>query len=79
MQGASFIDTNTGKYGKARGDDAKQEDQGMVHQQQRNLEKHSGYKAYTLFNEMKIIEKLSVTPTNIHYSQIDLGVPGIIC
>ncbi|MCL4451968.1 MAG: transposase [Candidatus Thermoplasmatota archaeon] len=30
-------------------------------------------------NEVKIIEKLSVTPANVHDSQIDLSLPGIIC
>ena len=30
-------------------------------------------------NEIKIIEKLSVTPANVHDSQIDLSIPGIIC
>ena len=30
-------------------------------------------------NEIKIIEKLSVTPANVHDSQIDLSLPGIIC
>lgn len=30
-------------------------------------------------NELKIIEKLTVTPANIHDSQIDLSIPGIIC
>jgi hypothetical protein len=26
-----------------------------------------------------MIEKLSVTPANVHYSQIDLSLSGIIC
>lgn len=30
-------------------------------------------------NEIKIIDKLAVTPANIHDSQIDLSIPGIIC
>jgi IS5 family transposase len=42
-------------------------------------EKHFGYKAHTFVNEIKIIEKLSVTPANVHDSQIDLSIPGIIC
>ena len=45
----------------------------------KNHEKHFGYKAHTLVNEIKIIEKLSVTPANVHDSQIDLSIPGIIC
>ncbi|CAC11523.1 hypothetical protein [Thermoplasma acidophilum] len=28
---------------------------------------------------MKIIEKLAVTPANIHDAKIDLSIPGIIC
>ena len=45
----------------------------------KNNEKHFGYKAHTLVNEIKIIEKLSVTPANVHDSQIDLSLPVIIC
>ena len=30
-------------------------------------------------NEIRIIKKLSVTPANVHDSQIDLSIPGIIC
>ena len=30
-------------------------------------------------NEIKIIEKLSLTPANVHDSKIDLSIPGIIC
>ena len=30
-------------------------------------------------NEIKIIEKLSVTPANVHDSRIDLSIPGIVC
>jgi IS5 family transposase len=44
-----------------------------------NHEKHFEYGAHTIVNEIKIIEKLSVTPANVHYSQIDLSIPGIIC
>ena len=43
----------------------------------KNHEHHLGYKAHTLVNEIKIIEKLSVTPANVHDSQIDLSIPGI--
>ncbi|HLH86735.1 MAG TPA: hypothetical protein VKU79_07745, partial [Thermoplasmataceae archaeon] len=32
-----------------------------------------------LTNEIKIIEKLSVTPANVHDSRIYLSVPCIIC
>jgi IS5 family transposase len=28
---------------------------------------------------MKIIEKLAVTPANIHDAKIDLSIPGNIC
>ena len=42
-------------------------------------EKHFGYKAHTRVNEIKIIEKLSVTFANLHDSQIDLSLLGIIC
>jgi IS5 family transposase len=30
-------------------------------------------------NEIKIIEKLSVTPANVHDSKIDLSITGIVC
>ena len=35
--------------------------------------------SYTLVNEIKIIEKLSLKPVNAHDSQIDLSFPGITC
>ena len=45
----------------------------------KNHEKHFGYMSHALVNEIKIIEKLSVTTANVHDSQIDLSIPGIIC
>ena len=30
-------------------------------------------------NEIRIVEKLSVTPANVHDSRIDLSIPGIVC
>ena len=34
---------------------------------------------HSLVNEIKILERLSVTPANVHDSQIDLSIPGIVC
>ena len=79
MQDASFIEADKGEYGKPRGDDAKTRRSKDGSSATKNNEKHFGYKAYTLVNEIKIIEKLSVTPANVHDSQIDLSLPGIIC
>jgi IS5 family transposase len=45
----------------------------------KNHDHHFGYKAHTLVNEIRLIEKLSVTAANIHDSQIDLSIPGIVC
>ena len=45
----------------------------------KNHERHFGYKSHTFVNEIKIIEKLSITPANVHDSRIDLSIPGIIC
>ena len=55
------------------------EDQGMGASATKNHEYHFGYKAHTLVNEIKIIEKLSLTPASVHDSKIDLSIPGIIC
>ena len=79
MQDASFIEADRGEYGKPRGDDANTRRSKDGASATKNHEKHFGYKAHTLVNEIKIIEKLSVTPANVHDSQIDLSIPGIIC
>ena len=79
MQDASFIEADRGEYGKPRGDDANTRRSKDGASATKNHEKHFGYKAHTLVNEMKIIEKLAVTPANVHDSQIDLSIPGIIC
>jgi IS5 family transposase len=68
-----------GEHGKPIGDDTntrRSKDGASV---TKNYEKHFGYKVDTLVNEIKIIEKLSMTPANGHDSQIDLSLPGIIC
>ena len=44
----------------------------------KNHEKHFGYKAHTLVNEMKIIEKLAVRPANIQYARNDLCFPRFV-
>jgi IS5 family transposase len=72
MQGASFIDSDRGEYGKPR----RSRDGASA---TNNHDDHFGYKAHTLVNEIKIIGKLAVTPANIHDSKIDLSIPGIIC
>ena len=79
MQDASFIEADRGEYGKPRGKDAKTGRSRDGASATKNHEKHYGYKKHTLTNEIKIIEKLSVTPANVHDSQIDLPLPGIIC
>ena len=79
MQDASFIESDKGVYGKTRGDHAKTRRSRDGASATKNHEKHFGYRAHTLVNELKIIEKLAVTPANIHDSQIDLSIPGIIC
>ena len=72
MQDASFIEAD-------RGEDAKTRRSRDGASATKNHEHHFGYKAHTLVNEIKIIEKLAVTPANIHDSKIDLSIPGIIC
>jgi IS5 family transposase len=79
MQDASFIEEDKGEYGKPREEDAKTRRSKDGSSASRNNEKLIRYKAHTLVNEIKIIEKLSVTPANVHDSQIDLSLPGIIC
>jgi len=79
MQDASFIESDIGEYGKQRGEDAKTRRSRDGTSATKNGKKHFGYKAHTLVNEMKIIEKLSVTPANVHDSKIDLSIPGIVC
>ena len=79
MQDASFIESDRGEYGKPMGDDANTRRSGDGSSATRNHEYHFGYKAHTLVNEIKIIEKLSVTPDNVHDSKIDLSIPGIVC
>ncbi len=79
MQDASFIEADRGEYGKPRGEDAKTRRSKDGTSATKNHEKHFGYKAHTLINEIKIIEKLSMTPANVHDSQIDLSIPGIVC
>ncbi|MCL4314232.1 MAG: transposase [Candidatus Thermoplasmatota archaeon] len=79
IQDASFIEADRGEYGKPRGDDANTRRSKDGASATKNHGKHFGYKAHTLVNEMKIIEKLAVTPANVHDSQIDLSIPGIIC
>ena len=79
MQDASFIVADKGEYGKPRSDNAKTRISRDGSSATKNDDKHFGYKAHTLVNEIKIIEKLSVTPANVHDSKIDLSIPGIIC
>ena len=45
----------------------------------KNHEHHYGYKAHTLVNEIKIIEKLLVTPTNMHDLHIEPSLHSIVC
>ena len=79
MQDASFIEEDEGEHGKPRGEDANTRRSRDGASATKNHEHHFGYKAHTLVNEIKIIEKLSVTPANVHDSKIDLSIPGIIC
>ena len=77
-QGASFIEADRGECGKPRGNDATRRSKDST-SATKNHEKHYGYKQNTLTNEIKIIEKLSVTPANVHDYMIDLSIPGIVC
>ncbi len=79
MQDASFIESDRGEYGKPRGEDANTRRSKDGTSATKNHEKHFGYMSHALVNEIKIIEKLSVTTANVHDSQIDLSMPGIIC
>lgn len=78
MQDASFIETDRGEYGKPRGKDARTRRSMDGTSATKNHEHHFGYKQHSLTNEIKIIEKLSVTPANVHDSQIDLSIPGMV-
>ena len=71
MQDASFIESDGDEYGIPRGDDANTRRSRDGASATKNHEKHFGYKAHTLVNEIKIIEKLSVTRANVHDSKID--------
>lgn len=79
MQDASFIKFDRGEYGKQRGNDTKTRRSKAGTSATKNHEHHFGYKARTLVNELKIVEKLSVMPANVHDSRIDLSILGIIC
>ena len=79
MQDASFIEADRGEYGKTRGEYAKTMRSRNGASATKNHEKYFGYRAHTLVNEIRVIEKLSVTPANIHDSQTDLSIPGIVC
>jgi len=79
MQDTSFIESDRGEYGQPRGDHAKTRKSKDDASATKNHEHHFRYKAHTLVNEIKIIEKLSLTPANVHDSKIDLSIPGIIC
>ncbi len=79
MQDASFIESDRGEYGKPRGKDAKTRRSRDGASATKNHEHHFGYKEHTLTNEIKILEKLSVTPANVHDSQIVLSLPGVVC
>ena len=78
MQDASFTESDRGEYGKPRGEDAKTRRSKDGASATKNHEKHFGYKSHTLVNEIKILERMSVTPANVHDSQIDLSNPGIV-
>ena len=78
MQDASFIESDRGEYCKSRGKDAKTRRSRDGTSATKNHEHHFGYKQHSLTNEIKILEKLSVTPANVHDSQIDLSIPFIV-
>ena len=79
MQDASFIESDRREYGNPMGDHANTRRSKDDASATKNHERHFGYKAHTLVNEIKIIEKLSLTPASVHDSKIDLSIPGIIC
>ena len=78
MQDASFIESDKGEYGKPRGEDANIRRSRDGASATKNHEHHFGYMSHALVNEIRIIEKLSVSPANVHDSQIDLSIPGIV-
>jgi IS5 family transposase len=67
-----------GEYGNPRGDEANTRRSLDSSSATKNNEHHYGYKAHTIVNEIKIIEKLSMKPTTVHGSHIDLIIPGIL-
>jgi IS5 family transposase len=79
MQDTSFIESDRGEYGQPMGDHAKTRKSKDVASATKNHERHFRYRAHTLVNEIKIIEKLSLTPASVYDSKIDLSIPGIIC
>ena len=77
MQDASFIEAYRGEYDKPKGKDARTRRSKDGASATKKHERRFGYKPHTLVNEIKIIEKLSLTPANAHDSQIDLSFLGI--
>lgn len=55
MQDASFIESDIGQYGKPRGDDVNTRRSQDGASATKSHEKHFGYKAHTLVNDIKII------------------------
>jgi IS5 family transposase len=79
MHDTSFIESDREEYGKHSGEDANTRRSKDGKSATKNHEHHFGYKAHTLVNEIKVVEKLSVTLANAHDSRIDLSIPGIVC
>ncbi len=75
----SFIEADRGEHGKPRGEDAQTRRSKDGASSVKNNQVHFGYKDHTLVSEIAIIEKLTVTPANVHDSQIDLSITGIPC
>ncbi|MEM0135082.1 MAG: transposase [Thermoplasmatales archaeon] len=73
------MEANSREYGKPRDGDANTRRSRDGRSATKNHKKHFGYRAHILVNEIKIMEKLSVTSANVHDSQIDLSIPDVIC
>jgi IS5 family transposase len=78
IQGASFIESYRNEHGDPRDKDANTRRSKDGAFATKNHSHHYVYKKHKLINEIEIIEKLSVTPANVHDPMIDLSIPGIV-
>ena len=79
IQDTSLIESQIVEYGKPRDENINTYRYKDFASTTKNHESCLGYKAHTLVNEIKIIEKLAVTPANVYCSHRGLSMPGIVC